>query len=86
LVWNPIVENWSGRESSLEEFEGSFLLVAKNEWNMLLGESGGWNNNVRKVVNEMAVKFSKTKKGLNVFNLPRVRPVVDHFNLCQIHK
>jgi len=79
-----MMEDRSGREGGLEEFEGSLLLFTKD--NMFVGEAGERNNNVGKIINEATIKISKTKKRLHILNLPRVGPVLDDLNLVGSHK
>src|SRR6266481_7918883 len=57
-------------------------LISKVPSSTLAGESHEQNCDLGVFMNEMTVKIGKYKEGLNVFDLPGLRPVLIIWTLC----
>ena len=50
-----------------------------------MGETGEWDSDVQVIVDKVTIKVSKTKEGLNIFNLLRFGPFVNNLDLIISH-
>ena len=50
-----------------------------------MGEAGERDSDVQVVVDEATIEISETEEGLNVFNLPRLRPFANDFDFVVGH-
>ena len=80
-----MVKNRGAGEGFLEEPESFLTGGGPFPTNVLVHELSERDRHVGIVSNEMVIKVSEPKEGLNVFNLLRGQPILDDLNLCFIH-
>jgi hypothetical protein len=78
-------EDWSGSESFLQAVECHAALFSEVPPSSLPGEPGERNCDFQVVENKLPIKVGKTEEGLNVFHLPRLRPILDNLHFVIRH-
>ena len=86
LVGNPMRQNRGRGESLLEILEGLSALLGKSPRDTFPGKPSEGNGYVRIIVNETSVEIGEAKEGLNIFDLPRFRPIPNRLDFLFGHR
>jgi hypothetical protein len=79
-------QNRGRSENLLEKLEGLSALFSKSPRDTFPGKPSEGNGYVRVIVNETMVEVGETEEGLNIFDLPRVRPITNRLNFLFGHR
>ena len=84
-VHNPMGEDRSGGEGIFEVLEGRATGVTEILGNTFAGEAGQRSDNTGVIIYESPIKVCKSKEGLHVLDLLRLRPILYGLHLLQGH-
>ena len=81
FIEDPVGQDRCRDESGFQGLEGFPGSISKVPQNTLAGQPGKQNHDVGIIGNEVAVKISKAKKLLNIFNPAGLKPILNSLNL-----
>jgi len=83
LVGFPVHEDWSCGKRDFQIFERFTTIIWKKPGGPFMGETGERDSNVWVIVDKTTIIVSKTKEGLNIFDLLRFGPFMNDFDCLQ---